>query len=368
MNSQGNPFQKRNFLFFLLFGLFVSVCLALLLNSISLPSWLRPLVPVFLIALVALLILLEALKEDTPTHRQFPTPTKEDTPTSPDRRAFLKLFIVPAGWIALLSILGGFLTIKESIVEQEQQAFDAQRNSQLTRLRIGFLPIGNGSAGVLTTNSFDDALSKDLNDIPVTSASVGATYSDTVKALGEGNIEMAWLGPLSYLYAHQRYGAKVILLRLSQNGQKTYQSYFITRKDSGIRTLHDLKGRRFAFADTFSTSGNLIPRYELITKAGLDPDHDVQGNYVGPQVAVIQQVLNGYFPAGAVSSDNYNAYLEEHGQKASDLTILFKSPVNIPEGPIAVRQDIQPYDRLHVEDALLILGEESPTVLNSLNI
>src|SRR5215467_10062079 len=226
--------QKNKFLFFLLIGLFLSVCLALLINSISLPSWLRPLVPLFLIALVALLILVK-------------TP-KEDTPTSTERRKFFNSFVVPASWITLLTILGGFLTIEEANVEnardqlaKERQAFDAQRNSQLTRLRIGFLPIGNGSAGVLTTNSFDDALSKDLNDIPVTSASVGATYSDTVKALGEGNIEMAWLGPLSYLYAHQRYGAKVILLRLSQNGQKTYQSYVITRKDSGIRTLHDLK-------------------------------------------------------------------------------------------------------------------------------
>jgi len=360
--------QKITYLFFLLIGLLLSMCLALLLNSISLPSWLRPLVPLFLIALVALLILVEALKEDTPTQplSRIP-PHKEDTPTSPDRRVFLKRFIVPAGLIALLTVVGGFLTIKEANIEQEQQAFDAQRNSQLTRLRIGFLPIGNDPGGVLPTNAFDDALSKDLNDIHVTSASVGATYSDTVKALGEGDIEMAWLGPLSYLYAHQKYGAKVILLRLTPAGQKTYQSYFITRKDSGIHTLQNLKGLRFAFADTFSTSGNLIPRYEL-KLAGLDPDHDIRGIYVGPQKDVIDQVLDGSFPAGAVSSDNYNSYLQEFGQKASDLTILFKSPVNIPEGPIAVRQDIQPYDRLQVEDALLIMGEESPTVLNSVNI
>ena len=361
--------QRIKFLIFLLIGLFLSMCLAILINSISLPSWLRPLVPVFFIALVALLILVEALKEDTPTQPLSRIPQhKEDTPTSPDRRAFLKRFIVPAGLIALLTIVGGILTIKESNIEQEQQAFDAQRNSQLTRLRIGFLPIGNNPGGVLPTNAFDDALSKDLNDIPVTSASVGATYSDTVKALGEGDIEMAWLGPLSYLYAHQKYGAKVILLRLSQNRQKTYQSYFITRKDSGIRTLQDLRSKRFAFADTFSTSGNLIPRYELITRAHLDPDSDIKAEYVGPQKDVIDQVLNGSFSAGAVSSDNYNSYLEEYGQKASDLTILFKSPVNIPEGPIALRQDIQPYDRLHVEDALLTIGEESPTVLNSVNI
>ena len=63
-----------------------------------------------------------------------------------------------------------------------------------------------------------------------------------------------------------------------------------------------------------------------------------------------------------------NAYLEELGNKGSDLTILFKSPVNIPEGPIALRKDIQLYDTLHVEDALLTIGEEDPTVLRTVYI
>jgi phosphonate transport system substrate-binding protein len=375
MSSQKNTFQKRKFLFFLLIGLFLSVCLTLLINSISLPSWMRPLVPLFIVALVALLILVEALKEDTPTHRQFRIPThehKEDTPTHPGRRAFFNRFVLPASWITLLTILGGFLTIQEANVEtardqlaKAQQAFDAQRNSQLTRLRIGFDPIGNDPGGALDTSTLDNDLSNHLG-MPVTSADVGSTYYDTVKALGEGSIEMAWLSPLSYLYAHQKYGAKVILLRLTREGQKTYQSYIITKKNSGIRTLHDLKGRRFAFVEPWSTSGNLIPRYEL-KNHDLDPDNDVQSFYAKTQEAVIEQVLYGFAAAGAVSSDNYNAKLEELGQKGSDLTILFKSPVNIPEGPIALRKDIQLYDTLRVEDALLIIGE-SPTTLRTVNI
>ena len=202
--------------------------------------------------------------------------------------------------------MGGFLTIEEANVEQEKQALDAQRTSQLHRLRIGFDPIGNDPGGVLDPSALDDHLSDTLK-MPVTSAPVEKTYSDTVKALGEGNIEVAWLSPLSYLYAHQKYGAKVILLRLTQNGQKTYQSYFITRKDSGIRTLQDLKGLRFALLDPYSTSGNLIPRYELKNHY-LDPNIDVNCFYANLQEAVIELVLNGDAPAGAVSSDNYNGY------------------------------------------------------------
>src|SRR5215471_18062242 len=167
MSSQRNTYQKRKFLFFLLIGLFLSVCLALLINSISLPSWVRPLVPLLIIALVALLILVEALKEDTPT------------PSG--RRAFFNRFVLPASTISLLTILGGFFTIQEANVEKAreqlekaQQAFDAKRTSQLTQLRIGFDPIGNDPGGALHTSTLTDDLINRLG-MPVTSAYVGTT-------------------------------------------------------------------------------------------------------------------------------------------------------------------------------------------------
>ncbi len=136
MSNHRNTFQKRKFLFFLLIGLFLSVCLTLLINSISLPSWMRPLVPLFIVALVALLILVEALKEDTPTHRQFRIPTREhpdlgetlkvDTLTHPGRRAFFNRFVLPATWISLLTILGGFLTIQEANAETAREQLEKQ--------------------------------------------------------------------------------------------------------------------------------------------------------------------------------------------------------------------------------------------------
>ncbi len=288
---------------------------------------------------------------------------EEGTPTNPRRRAFFNRLIAEAGTIGLLTLLGSFLIIKE------QQAFDAQRESQLTQLRIGFDPIGNNPGGELVTSSLNDDLSKYLG-MPVTSV-VGTTYSDTANALGGGNIDVGWLSPLSYLYAHQQYGAKVILRRLNLDGQKTYRSYFITRKNSRIRNLNDLKGKgkRFAFVDKYSTSGNLVPRYELKNHS-LDPDNgkDIQGFYAGSQDEVIQHVLSGDAAAGAVSSDNYDAFQAKFGQKGSDLIPFYISSVNIPEGPIAVRKDLQRYDTLSVEEAFFTIRDESPDTLHTLNI
>ncbi|WP_165423801.1 phosphate/phosphite/phosphonate ABC transporter substrate-binding protein [Ktedonosporobacter rubrisoli] len=286
-----------------------------------------------------------------------------------------KLLRRPAGIILLLAVVGVFLTLKEADIkgereqlEKEQLAFDAQRKGQLTRLRIGFLPIGNNPGGKVNTSTFEDSLANHLG-IPVTSASIGSTYTDTVNALAEGTIEVAWLGPLSYLYAHQKYGAKVILCLLRHRRQKTYQSYIITNVTTGIRTLQDLKGQPFAFVDPFSTSGNLVPRY-VLKKAGLDPDKDIRGIYAGSHEDVFQGVLSGKYPAGAVASDNYDLDQQELRQKGSqkDALVILAKSMDIPEGPIALRKDIQLYDTLHVEDAFLTIGENDPAILNTIGI
>ena len=56
-------------------------------------------------------------------------------------------------------------------------------------------------------------------------------------------------------------------------GRTFYHSLVVARKDSGIQTVADLKGKTFAFVDPSSTSGHLFPKAGLI-KAGFNPDKD----------------------------------------------------------------------------------------------
>ena len=59
----------------------------------------------------------------------------------------------------------------------------------------------------------------------------------------------------------------------TKSGRTYYHSQIIARKDSGIKTVNDLKGKTFAFVDPTSTSGHLFPKAGLI-KLGIDPDTD----------------------------------------------------------------------------------------------
>jgi phosphonate transport system substrate-binding protein len=107
-------------------------------------------------------------------------------------------------------------------------------------------------------------------------------------------------------------GAAKPLLREWKKGVAEYHSVIIVRKDSGLKTLSDLVGRKFAFEDPGSTSGYLIPRVAL-EDAGLrlselpDPRNPVPDGALGysfalGEINVVAWVNRGLADAGAISN------------------------------------------------------------------
>jgi phosphonate transport system substrate-binding protein len=144
--------------------------------------------------------------------------------------------------------------------------------------------------------------------------------------------------------------------------EKTYQSYIIANPKANIRGIEDLKEKTLALVDPNSTSGRLIPLYELKNKANFDLDKDIKIKYVGTHEDVLTKVLNGDFPAGAVKSTTYNRSLEKER-----LVIVRKCETQIPGGPIVVRGDIHYNDELRIQDALLTVVEKDPGIINTLD-
>lgn len=60
-----------------------------------------------------------------------------------------------------------------------------------------------------------------------------------------------------------RAGAKALLLT-ERSGVSTYHSVFFARRDSGINSLSDLKGRSIAFQNTASTSSYFVPAARML--------------------------------------------------------------------------------------------------------
>jgi phosphonate transport system substrate-binding protein len=151
---------------------------------------------------------------------------------------------------------------------------------------------------------------------------IPTNYNATVEALGNGSLDFAYLGALTYVKAHDRY--KVIPL-VQRSADKNFHSLFITQTGSAIQKLTDCKGKRFAFGDINSTSGHLIP-FDELKKAGLNADEDMQVRYTGSHAATVKAVEGGAADAGALDETVYRSMISEGKVDGSKVRIFLTSP------------------------------------------
>ncbi len=136
---------------------------------------------------------------------------------------------------------------------------------------------------------------------------IPTNYNATVEALGNGSLDFAYLGGLTYLKARKQYGVIPLVQRTSD---LQFHSLFITGPNSGINSLADLKGKTFAFGDINSTSGHLMPYLEL-KRAGVNVDGDLKFRYSGSHPATAKAVESGAVDAGALDETVYNSMIAE---------------------------------------------------------
>lgn len=158
--------------------------------------------------------------------------------------------------------------------------------------------------------------------------SLEKTYDNIVSALGRGDIDIAFLGPLTYLNAHKKFGAVSILRSVTDKGESTYRSVIVTRGSHSVKDLTDLRGKDFAFAAMESTSGNLMPRL-ILAEEGIHLKELRSYSNFDFHESVIKWILKGKYDAGAVRESVAEKYVP------LGLKVLSTSGP-IPTGPIVV--------------------------------
>lgn len=184
------------------------------------------------------------------------------------------------------------------------------------------------------------------------------SYEEAVAFLRTGAAEFASLGDVTFTEAYESFGAVPLVRPLNRDGRPSYRSIIIVRKDSPVRALADLKGRRFAFGALHSTSGNLIPRL-LLFRNGVRLADLAHFENLDKHDAVAKAVLKGLADAGAVKDVIARKY-QEHG-----LRFLAQSEP-IPSVPIVCRPQTPEPLRTAVKAALLGLDPNDPATRNRL--
>jgi len=166
-------------------------------------------------------------------------------------------------------------------------------------------------------------------------------YEEAVAALGNGEIDIALFGPLTYLEAHAKYGAICILKPKGIDGTATYKSVIITKKDSKISKISELKGKTVAFSASKSTSGNLMPRY-LLANAGVHLNDLRQYVNFDYHDSVVKAILKGQYDAGSVRDSVARKYMKLGIETIAESEAIPTGPlVAGPKTPLPVIEDIK---------------------------
>jgi phosphonate transport system substrate-binding protein len=178
-----------------------------------------------------------------------------------------------------------------------------------------------------------------------------ADYAGVMQGIAAGQLEAAEFGASGFAGAWLDCKCiEPVVVPQEKDGSTYYYSVMVTRADSGIKTLAEMKGHSLAWADPNSTSGYLIPSATLKTK-GIDLNdgrYFSKTGFSGGHEQGVVAVLNKQYDAAVTwtsgqgemaegyTRGNLRSMVDRKMLKMADINIIWQSG-KIPNGPWAVR-------------------------------
>ena len=231
----------------------------------------------------------------------------------------------------------------------------ARAAEPVKELRVSAIPDENPTELSRIYTPFAEYLAKELSVkviyIPV------VDYAATVEGLAAKKLDMVWYGGFTYVQARKRTGDTVPLV--SREEDLTFHSKFITRKDTGIAKLADLKGKTFSFGSVSSTSGHLMPRYFLLQN-GIDPEKDfAKFSFSGAHDATALWVESGKVDAGALNEAVWDKLVQTNKVDTGKVMVFWTTPPFV-DYVWAVRGDLDRGLQERIASALVKLDARKP--------
>ncbi|AJD41628.1 phosphonate ABC transporter substrate-binding protein PhnD [Rhizobium gallicum bv. gallicum R602sp] len=207
-----------------------------------------------------------------------------------------------------------------------------------------------------------------------------ADYDGVVQGLLGGTLDYAELGASAYakVYLANSKAVEPILTTVQTDGATGYYSVMVARKDSGLKKLEDMKGKKLGFADPDSTSGYLVPLVTLPEAIGAPvKEYFSSAGFGGGHENLVLEVVKGNFDAGTTfasgvgefkdgySSGNLRKMVDKGILNMDDLVELWKSPL-IPNGPVVVRSSLNDDMKAKFKAFMMDLPKSDPACFSAI--
>lgn len=192
-------------------------------------------------------------------------------------------------------------------------------------------------------------------------------YRDTMDLLQQQKVEFAWICDYPYIMLKR----DVRLLAVAMNGSSpTYRSYLIVpARDTRTQGVGDLKNTVFAYADPYSNTGYLVPRFE-IKRSGADPTIFFKRTFfTWSHRKAIDAVAAGLAQGATVDSFVWDSLAIVRPDITAKTRVAWQSEeYGFP--PIVAQSQVADVDFKRMQDVLLNMGNESQgrALLRRLNL
>ncbi len=200
---------------------------------------------------------------------------------------------------------------------------------------------------------------------------VPSSYGTTAQGLISGTVHVAYMDSLPFILASREADLEIIAVEKRQ-GKTDYDSLILVRKDSPIKNLNDLKGKRIAFSSQTSTSGFLFPFYRLLKDKNIRASSDLNSYfsqivYAGGYDKALAALAAGQVDAAAMSDYAFEgAKADLYGTQAQrdQLRVLTRTP-GVPTHLVAISKRLSPELRSQIQQSLFGLIKSKPDLIAS---
>jgi len=192
-------------------------------------------------------------------------------------------------------------------------------------------------------------------------------YRETIDLLQQQKVDFAWICDYPYLVLKK--DVKLLAVAVHQ-GKPSYQAYLIVpATDTTTHSISDLKNTIFAFADPYSNTGYLSPRFE-IKHSGADPATFFKRSFfTWSHRKVIDAVASGVAQGASVDSYVWESLSKLRPDITAKTRVAWKSELyGFP--PIVAHRKVSGADFALLQNVLIDMqnNPEGRALLGRLNL
>ena len=183
-------------------------------------------------------------------------------------------------------------------------------------------------------------------------------YGNIIDRFTAENMDGAFFGSFTGALAIEKLGVIPLARPVNLDNTSSYRGYLFVRRDSGIRDVGGMKGKRMAFVEKATTAGYVFPLAYLKEHGIKDRDHFFGSTFfAGSHDAAIHAVLEGQADVGAAKHTIYDRMKADDSRVARDLVIIAESPW-VPSNGLCVRKGLDEVLQQKLRQALLRLDKD----------